>query len=481
MKKILSAVLVITMLFALSVPAFAANGSVNITSASVTKDTLTVEGTVTNGSNDSNDSNVTVAVVVQILSDNKILAMESLRADAGTFSGKIDISSLSLTAGSSYTVRIADYDGGAWVSKTVTIPADSTPPTTPTTPSTPDSGVGGTSGTTTTNPDGSTTTTVTDKATGAVTETTKNTDGSTTVVETKKDGTVTETVKTVDGTTGTVVTDKTGIVTEVKASISATAVKEAGKADVAVTLPVEVPSIKTTAEAPAVQITMPKSAGGVKVEVPVETVTPGTVAVLVKADGIEEIVKATTMGKDGVVLPLADSATVKIVDNSKTFVDTASVNAWAGDAVSYVTAREIFNGTGTTTPVFSPEATMTRGMLMTVLARYEGADTTGGANWYEKGMDWAKANGVSDGSNPNGNITREQLVVMLHRYANSPVSNYAPDFPDVGNVSDYAVDAMRWAVEIGLINGMNGNLNPQGSATRAQVAAIMMRFCERKA
>ena len=157
------------------------------------------------------------------------------------------------------------------------------------------------------------------------------------------------------------------------------------------------------------------------------------------------------------------------------------MNAWAGDAVSYVTAREIFNGTGTTTPVFSPEATMTRGMLMTVLARYEGADTTGGANWYEKGMDWAKANGVSDGSNPNGNITREQLVVMLHRYANSPVSNYAPDFPDVGNVSDYAVDAMRWAVEIGLINGMNGNLNPQGSATRAQVATIMMRFCERKA
>lgn len=330
--------------------------------------------------------------------------------------------------------------------------------------------------TTTKNPDGSTTTTTTNKTTGTVTEVTKAKDGTTTTVETKKDGTVTETVKLPDGTTGTVVTDKNGNVTEVKASVSSTAVKEAAKTGEAVTLPVEVPAAKTTEDAPAVQVTVPKSAGSVKVEVPVEKVTSGTVAVIVKADGTEEIVKTSALTEDGVVLKLDGSATVKVIDNAKDFSDTNG--HWAEDAISFVTAREMFAGTSATT--FTPNSQMTRAQLMTVLARFDGVDTNGGSVWYEKGMEWAKANGVSDGSNPNGSITREQLATMLWRYSGSPAVEGGLDrFNDAGKVSGYATDAMRWAVETGLISGVgNDTLAPQGNATRAQLATILMRYCE---
>ena len=134
---------------------------------------------------------------------------------------------------------------------------------------------------------------------------------------------------------------------------------------------------------------------------------------------------------------------------------------------------------GTDDNQFSPSATTTRAMLMTVLARYAGEDTTGGATWYEKGMNWAKAKGVSDGTNPNANITREQLVTMMYRYAGSPKADGKLDsFSDATSVSTYAADAMQWAVANGIVNGSNGKLNPQDNATRAEVAAILMRFCE---
>ena len=150
---------------------------------------------------------------------------------------------------------------------------------------------------------------------------------------------------------------------------------------------------------------------------------------------------------------------------------------WYADAVKYVTDKGLMNGTDDNQ--FSPSATTTRAMLMTVLARYAGEDTTGGATWYEKGMNWAKAKGVSDGTNPNANITREQLVTMMYRYAGSLKADGKLDsFSDAASVSTYAADAMQWAVANGIVNGSNGKLNPQNNATRAQVAAILMRFCE---
>ena len=150
---------------------------------------------------------------------------------------------------------------------------------------------------------------------------------------------------------------------------------------------------------------------------------------------------------------------------------------WYADAVKYVSDKGLMNGTGS--DKFAPSATTTRAMLMTVLARYAGEDTTGGATWYEKSMEWAKAKGVSDGTNPNANITREQLVTMMYRYAGSPKADGKLDsFSDAASVSTYAADAMQWAVANGIVNGSDGKLNPQNNATRAEVAAILMRFCE---
>ena len=161
---------------------------------------------------------------------------------------------------------------------------------------------------------------------------------------------------------------------------------------------------------------------------------------------------------------------------SKSFSDVKTGD-WYADAVKYVSDKSLMSGTGS--DKFAPSATTTRAMLMTVLARYAGEDTTGGATWYEKSMEWAKAKGVSDGTNPNANITREQLVTMLYRYAGSPKADEKLDsFSDAASVSTYAASAMQWAVANGIVNGSNGKLNPQNNATRAEVAAILMRFCE---
>ena len=161
---------------------------------------------------------------------------------------------------------------------------------------------------------------------------------------------------------------------------------------------------------------------------------------------------------------------------SKSYSDVKTGD-WFNDAVKYVSDKGLMSGTGS--DKFAPSATTTRAMLMTVLARYAGEDTTGGATWYEKGMEWAKAKGVSDGTNPNANITREQLVTMMYRYAGSPKADGKLDsFSDAASVSTYAADAMQWAVANGIVNGLNGKLNPQNNATRAEVAAILMRFCE---
>lgn len=287
---------------------------------------------------------------------------------------------------------------------------------------------------TVTNKDGSKTTTVTNKTTGTVTETTKNTDGSTLVVETRKDGTVTTTDTAANG--------------------------------------VKVKTVDEPGEDVTVAVTIPRSVGTATVTIPAD-VDYGMVAV--DAD-TGEIVRLSVPTEDGMAVKLDGSANLVLVDNAKNFTDTR--NHWAEDAIDFATAHEMFSGTSDTT--FTPDSPMTRAMLMTVLARFDGEDTAGGSVWYEKGMAWAVANGVSDGSNPNGSITREQFATMLWRYAGRPaVSGSLAGFTDADRVSSYAIDAMRWAVSTGIIGGMgNGTLAPQGNATRAQVAAILMRFTE---
>ncbi len=151
-------------------------------------------------------------------------------------------------------------------------------------------------------------------------------------------------------------------------------------------------------------------------------------------------------------------------------------NSWFASAVQYVTSNSLMNGTSTT--AFSPNANMSRGMLMTVLARYAGESTEGGTVWYEKGMNWAKNKGISDGSAPNRNITREQLAAMLYRYAGEPdgaadLSAYA----DAGSVSAYAEKAVQWCVKNGILTGKTSStLAPKATATRAECAAMLQRF-----
>lgn len=330
---------------------------------------------------------------------------------------------------------------------------------------------GNTSSSTTKNPDGSTTTTTTDKTTGTVTETTKNPDGSTTTVETKKDGSVTETNKTANGSVGTVKSDANGN-TEISASISAADVNAAAKKNEPVAAPVSVAPAASPAAAPVIKLSVPASAGEVSVVIPVTNAQQGTVAIKVNPDGTEEIIKTSVVTKDGVVLGVKGSAQIKIVNNDKDFSDT--VGHWAESDVDFVSARELFTGTAPQT--FSPESATTRGMVVTVLARLAGESTDGGANWYDKGCAWAVTNGVSDGTDPNGTVTREQLAAMLYRYFGSPAVSGSLSFADASSVSEYAHDAMQWCVNNGIINGMDGLLNPQGQATRAQVSAMFARY-----
>ena len=197
-----------------------------------------------------------------------------------------------------------------------------------------------------------------------------------------------------------------------------------------------------------------------------------TVDVTKKSDG-----KYTFTMPDSKVTITPTFSKIEDTKPSKNGFDDVASSDWFADAVKYVSDKGLMSGTGS--DKFAPSATTTRAMLMTVLARYAGEDTTGGATWYEKGMNWAKANGVSDGTNPNANITREQLVTMMYRYAGSPKADGKLDsFSDAASVSTYAADAMQWAVANGIVNGSNGKLNPQNNATRAEVAAILMRFCE---
>lgn len=346
------------------------------------------------------------------------------------------------------------------------------------------------------NPDGSTTTTVT-KPDGTVTETTKNPDGSQEVIETKKDGTVTttttdkagnktEVVENPDGSSKTTVDNKDG-------SSSVTKVGEDGKVEAQVKLPAAVvedadgeavtlpmPEVRATSdrdEAPVVTVDLPRNTSA-KVEIPVRRATPGTVAVLVKADGTEEIIKTSITTDNGVTVTLSDGDTVKIVDNSKKFADVPA-SYWGSDYIDFVTSREIFSGTGANT--FDPDLPMNRAMIVTVLAAYDGADTSSsGGAWYEAGQRWAMANGISDGTNMEQNLTREQLALMLWSYAGKPDARQSlTGYPDMGSVSSWAKQAMAWAVENGLISGVDGALAPQGEATRAQVATILMRFVEK--
>ena len=159
-------------------------------------------------------------------------------------------------------------------------------------------------------------------------------------------------------------------------------------------------------------------------------------------------------------------------------------SAWYYTAVKYVYDNKLMDGVDTYT--FAPNDTLTRAMVWTIIARMSGVDTTGGNSWYAKAQEWVITNGISDGENPTAAITREQLVTMLYRYAqikgydvsvgeNTNILSYV----DATSISEYAMSAFQWACGSGLTEGdENGALTPLATATRAQAAAMIMRFCQ---
>lgn len=158
------------------------------------------------------------------------------------------------------------------------------------------------------------------------------------------------------------------------------------------------------------------------------------------------------------------------------FTDVAP-GAWYYDAVAYVSENGLMNGVDT--GIFDPDGSLTRAMVWTTLARIEGADTEGGETWYAKARDWAMEAGISDGTDAMGAITREQLVTMLWRSRGEPGVDFLLTARDADSISSWAYEAMRWAVSEGIIEGdENGFISPAATATRAQAAAIIMRFIE---
>ena len=290
-------------------------------------------------------------------------------------------------------------------------------------------------------------------------ETIVNADGSVTKIETKSDGTVIETTTWRDGSTLTAETSPNGRVETVEKRADGTTVET-----------VESASGEITAS-----VSVPKSVGSTRVDIPVSKPTGSMVAVIVHPDGTEEIVKGSIVTETGVALRAEGDVRLKVIDNAKRFNDMA--NHWAKDAVEFASSRELFNGVGN--DAFGPDRSMTRGMVSTVLARLAGADTAGGETWYAKGTAWAVENGISDGTAPEQPVTREQLAAMLYRYAGSPAISGELGFDDADSISAWARDAVRWCVDNGILNGVGGNrMTPQDLARRGQVAAMLMRFLQ---
>ncbi|MBO8434971.1 MAG: S-layer homology domain-containing protein [Tyzzerella sp.] len=327
-----------------------------------------------------------------------------------------------------------------------------------------------------------------ENADGSVTEIHKTESGSviqTVVTKTDKDGTTFETVEKVNGSTVTTTTkaetvDGTTSITISDSEGNSTSYvninKETLDKNDIVKLPLNNINTSDSSKNPTISIDVYNDSE-TKIEIPVNNMTAGTVAVLVNDDGTKEIIKSSIMGENGVIVSIGGNATLEVIDNSKFFIDVPETY-WGRNSVEFTTSRELFSGTSDIT--FSPDYDMTRAMFITVLARFDNQDTSGRDTWYSKAVDWAMRDGVSDGTNLHNTITREQIVSMLYRYIGKPpVNNYPVGFDDWEDVSDYAKDAMSWAVQEGIIKGMGDNtICPTNNATRAQVATIMMKFVQ---
>ena len=175
-------------------------------------------------------------------------------------------------------------------------------------------------------------------------------------------------------------------------------------------------------------------------------------------------------------MPAHDVTVSAVFTRGEGFADVAP-GSWYYDAVEFVRARGLMDGVSETE--FAPDGTMTRAMVWAILGRLDGEEISG-SGWLEAARAWALESGVSDGTEPNAAVTREQLVTMLYRFAGeSATAADLNGYADGGEVSDWARDAFAWAIEHMIITGVDDDtLAPRSTATRAQCAAILMRFTQ---
>lgn len=239
-------------------------------------------------------------------------------------------------------------------------------------------------------------------------------------------------------------------------------------------------------------ITLPQDSKGSKL-VTIPNVKSGQLVVIVYSDGREEVIKKSILENDRAKFFLEQNASVKVVDYANPFEDVPA-SAWYASAVDFAAGRGLFAGVSQND--FAPDLPLSRGMLAAILFRLEDAerqtaqsrfsDVADGA-WYTQGVIWAAENGITGGYRdgrfgPNDRITREQLAVMLFRYAqllntSTGGRDSLIQFSDSASVSPWAQEAVSWAVDSGIISGLpDGRLAPTGTATRAEAAAMLQSF-----
>lgn len=322
------------------------------------------------------------------------------------------------------------------------------------------------------------------------TETKELPDGSTmTVVTDNQTGSAVTTIVREDDTLFQFKTSKRGKLLDALVDVSVKAARYSAETGE----PIYVP-LRSTVKLPEEQrlcfrVDIPHGVQEVWLEFPVEDILPGAVAVAVEEEDKQTVIRQTYLWEDSLVFPLDRDANILLVDKSRTFADVQEAGHWAADAVEFTVAREIFQGVDDTH--FAPDGTLTRAMVVTVLWRLIGAPQVDHAmtfedvspgTYYLDAVGWAFAQKLVSGYDaktfaPNDTITREQLAVILWRFAEMADAPRADlDFADADQVSEYAIPALLWATGEHLFPVEDGLLRPGDPATRAETAQLLMNF-----
>lgn len=529
MKKLISTALALLLLLSLSTTALAAAAD---DVSTLTVDTATASAVSFTGTAGSN----VLAVAVEIVDGGGSVALKSFAVESAAFSGSF--TGLSLTAGATYTLRAANYNGGSWTTTTFTVPVPPAPPASP-----------GTSSNTYTIPVENGTGSVSASATvygGTATVTVSNVQLDTVLNDAATEGNIVINAgldRNIDSVTiNTSVLESisdaandehkaiTGldVVTDTgKISLDAAALGTLAEQAKGSTVTIHVEEIAQTgltaaqresltgdyANAAVIEVTAASGGtaitdfggGTIAVTVPYtlkDGESPAGICVWhLASDGTLTLMKCSYDPIANTVSFVTDHLSDFIVcyDAVAAFVNPftdVAENDWFYDDVAYAYVNGLMQGTSDTT--FDPHGVTSRGVIVTVLYRLEGEPAVAGScpfddvasgKYYENAVTWAAANNIVEGYGnakfgPDDSITREQMAAILYHYEQYKGGGFAGswyfplNYPDAAEVSDWADEAMHWCVMNGIIQGSDGKLLPDGNAERCQAAAILHRFCE---